>query len=184
MGECKNEFHKIISKIAGNYIFQKNFFFFLVELIQTKRLSLCSFLHTARKMFLSEKIEGALWKNDEISQISQLRPKNFFWKKSQLFWIPTKIIKNVSQDVIKTFKWVFTLFLLRCWLDFIVLSLIRRNEGYFLKKRKKIRKNSKTNKCGHVWNNFIYESVYAQKRTENKLNWGSSVLDLTGHTLL
>ena len=49
-------------------------------------------------------------KNDEIFQISQLRLKKNFGKKSPLFSKLTKIIKNVSQDVIKPYKCVFTLF--------------------------------------------------------------------------
>ena len=45
-----------------------------------------------------------------------------------------------------------------------------RRRGNFLEKRKKSRKNSKSQKCAHVSNNFIYESIYAQKGSENKDN--------------
>jgi len=51
-------------KIQENRFFKKKKIF-LVQLIKTKLFCLRSFVHTARKKFLSEKIECSLWKKHE-----------------------------------------------------------------------------------------------------------------------
>ncbi len=132
--------------------FQENCFskkpsFFLVGLIKTKLFSRRSLFHTARKIFLSEKIEGALWKNHEkwwnFSNFWTLT-KIFFSKKNSTFLETDKNHQNCVPRCYKPIEVCFTLFWQRCWLDFIVLSLIRtlsvKKKVHFWKNEKKVEK--------------------------------------------
>ena len=67
-----------------------------------------------------------------------------FWQKNEPFLKLTKVINEVTRDVIKPYKCVFALFWLPCFLDFIILSVFPNlnveKELIFSKIQKKIQK--------------------------------------------
>ena len=88
MGDLQNRVSQNHLKNFRKIVFSKKIFF-LLELIKTKLISLGSFFHTPRKIFLSEKIQvlsEKTWKNDAIFRIfSNFDPKFFFEKKRHFF---------------------------------------------------------------------------------------------------
>ena len=178
--------HQIFSKISGKIFFykkQKK----SCRTHQDETFILCLFFTYCSENVSVREDRRALWKKHEkwwnFSNFATLTQKKIL-KKSELFSKPTKIIKNVSQDVIKPYKSVFTLLWLRCLLDFNVLSFLASKKRSFLKKRKKIRKNSKYNKWPRVLKNYISNVVYLPNCSVNRADLNCIEKNLSDHELL
>ena len=116
----KIEFHKIILIMSEKSFLQKQIFFFVVQVVNTNVSWSSSLFHSARKKFVSEKIEVICrknMKNDEIFQISQVRPKKKILKKKWTFF---ETEQNQQEYVPRCYKAILV-----CFYSFLNTLLVR-----------------------------------------------------------